>query len=103
MPQFMLVRSSMPLGLRHLAQPLEETPAVALEVERLIDAIIPQVIVQPADDLGTRGDRALVVRVDVVDVHGDVLGGGAGLLGLNAPWAPCAPSPIVPSPNSTIV
>jgi hypothetical protein len=23
--------------------------------------------------------------------------------GLNAPWAPCAPSPIMPSPNSTIV
>jgi hypothetical protein len=25
------------------------------------------------------------------------------LFGLNAPWAPCAPSPIMPSPNSTIV
>src|SRR5262252_5687658 len=80
MPQFVLTKSSTPLGLRHLAQPLEETPAVALGVERLIDAIIPQVIVQPANDLGTRGERALVVRVDVVDVHGDVLGGGAGPL-----------------------
>src|SRR5262244_1383079 len=80
MPQFRLGRSSMPLGLRPLAQPLAETPAVALEVERLIDAIIPQVIVQPADDLGTRSKRALVVRVDVIDVHGDVLGGGAGPL-----------------------
>jgi hypothetical protein len=25
------------------------------------------------------------------------------LFGLKAPWAPCAPSPIMPSPNSTIV
>src|SRR3984893_15935583 len=25
------------------------------------------------------------------------------LFGLNAPWAPCAPRPIMPSPNSTIV
>src|SRR5262245_1770733 len=80
MPQFMLVRSSMPLGLRHLAQPLEETPAVALEVERLVDAIVPQVIVQPAYNLGPRGDRALVVRVDVLDVHGNVLARSAGPL-----------------------
>src|SRR6266478_6018369 len=65
---------------RHLAQPLEEAPAVALEVERLVDAIVPQVIVQPAYDLGTRGERAMVVRVDVVDVHGDVLARGAGPL-----------------------
>src|SRR6267378_3803058 len=65
---------------RHLTQPLEEAPAVALEVERLVDAIVPQVIVQPAYDLGTRGERTLVVRVDVVDVHGDVLAGSAGPL-----------------------
>src|SRR5207244_6245058 len=37
-------------------------------------------IVQPADDLGTGGERALVVRVDVVDVHRDVLARGAGPL-----------------------
>src|SRR2546427_7421144 len=65
---------------RHLTQPLEEAPAVALEVERLVDAIVPQVIVQPAYDLGARGERALVVRVDVVDMHGEVLGRGAGPL-----------------------
>src|SRR5262245_30306807 len=46
---------------------------MALEVERLVDSVLPQVIVQTADDLGPRGDRALVVRVDVIDVHGDVL------------------------------
>ena len=45
-------------------QPLEEAPAVALEVERLVDAIVPQVIVQPAHDLCTRGECALVVRID---------------------------------------
>src|SRR5262244_3673103 len=61
-------------------EPLEETPAVALEVERLVDAILAQVIVQTADDLGTRRDRALVVRVDVIDVHGDVLRRGADRL-----------------------
>jgi hypothetical protein len=33
------------LGLWHLAQPLEEAPAVALEVECLVDAVVPQVIV----------------------------------------------------------
>src|ERR1700736_3905706 len=68
-----LAGPSAPLGLWHLAQPLEEAPAVALEVECLVDAIVPQVIVQPAHDLCTRGERALVVRIDVVDVHGDVL------------------------------
>src|SRR4029434_9610479 len=66
--------------VRRLAQPLEETPAVALEVERLVDAIVPQVIVQLTYDLGARGERAPVVRVDVVDVHGDVLARGAGPL-----------------------
>src|SRR5262245_20789901 len=54
-------------------EPLEETPAVAFDVERLVDAILAQVIVQTADDLSTRGDCALVVRIDVIDVHGDVL------------------------------
>src|SRR4029453_1194650 len=72
--------TSAPPGLRHLGQPLEETPAVALEVERLVDAIVPQVIVQPAYNLRSRGDRALVVRVDVVDVHDDVLARRAGRL-----------------------
>src|SRR5262245_65969302 len=39
-------------------EPLEEAPAVALEVERLVDAILAQVIVHMADDFGTRGDGA---------------------------------------------
>ena len=43
------------LLVRHLAQPLEETPAVALEVERLVDAIVLQVIVQA--DLRSRHPR----------------------------------------------
>src|SRR6266550_7895629 len=65
---------------RHLAQPLEEAPAMALEVECLVDAIVPQVIVQPAHDLCTRGERALVVYIDVVDVHREVLARGASPL-----------------------
>src|SRR4029077_18709091 len=67
-------------GMWQPAQPLEEAPAVAFEVECLVDAIVPQVIVQPAHDLCTRGERALVVRIDVVDVHGDVLARGASPL-----------------------
>src|SRR6266850_6226402 len=66
-------------GLRHLAQPLVEAPAVALGVERLVGtmrlvgAIAPDVVAQPVCDPCTRGDRALIVRIDVVDVHADVL------------------------------
>ena len=41
---------------------------MALEIERLVDAVVPQMVVQAADDLGARGDRALMMRVDVVDV-----------------------------------
>src|SRR5712691_871491 len=66
-------------SLRHLADPLVEAPAVALEVERLVGAmrlvgaIAPDVVAQPVCDPCTRGDRALIVRIDVVDVHADVL------------------------------
>src|SRR5439155_3278787 len=68
-----------PRGLRHLAHQLVEAPAVALEVERLVGAmrlvgaIAPGVVAQPVCDPCTRGDRALIVRIDVVDVHADVL------------------------------
>src|SRR5438445_2146876 len=65
-----------PIGLRHLAQPLVEAPAVALGVERLVGAmtfIAPEVVAQPVGDPSTGGDRALMVRIDVVDVHADVL------------------------------
>src|SRR2546426_12013611 len=68
-----------PLGLRHLADPLVEAPAVALEVERLVGAmrlvgaIAPDVVAQPVCDPCTRGNRTLIVRIDVVDVHADVL------------------------------
>src|SRR5207244_1385307 len=64
------------LGLGHLAQPLMEAPAVALGVERLVGAmtfIAPEVVAQPVGDPCTRGERALIVRIDVVDVHADVL------------------------------
>src|SRR5438093_3278641 len=65
-----------PLGRRHLAQPLMEAPAVAIGVERLVGAmtfVAPEVVTQPVGDPCTRGDRALMVRIDVVDVHADVL------------------------------
>jgi hypothetical protein len=48
-------------------QPLEEAPPVALEVERLVDAILPGVVVRPAVDPCTGGERALVMPIDVVD------------------------------------
>src|SRR4029434_10672096 len=41
---------------------------------------MPEGLVPPAYSSGPRGDRALVVRVDVVDVHGDVLARSAGPL-----------------------
>src|SRR5206468_228829 len=75
-----------PLGLRHLAQQLVEAPAVALEVERLVGAmrlvgaIAPGVVAQPVCDPCTCGDRALIVRIDVVDVHADVLALDAAVL-----------------------
>src|SRR5712692_469802 len=65
---------------RHLAHPLAEAPAVALEVERLVGANAPEMVAQPAGDPCTRGDRALVVRIDVGDVHADVLALDAGTL-----------------------
>src|SRR5688500_9811905 len=63
---------------RHLAQPLDEAPAVAFEVERLVGAIVRAMVVQPTGDLRTRLARTLVVRIDVVDVHADVVARGAG-------------------------
>src|SRR5437899_12130412 len=35
--------------------------------------IAPEVVAQPVGDPSTRGDRALIVGIDVVDVHADVL------------------------------
>src|SRR5918996_1028367 len=64
------------LGPWRLAQQLVEAPAVALGVERLVGAmtfIAPEVVAQPGGDPCTGGDRALIVRIDVVDVHADVL------------------------------
>src|SRR5436309_3402166 len=63
---------------RHLAQPLDEAPAVAFEVERLVGAIVRAMVVQRTGDLRTCLARALVVRIDVVDVHADVVARGAG-------------------------
>src|SRR5262245_52636446 len=77
-PLAMFMRVSSQLPLRRLVQPLEEAPAVALEVERLVDAILPRMVVRPAVDPCTGGARALVMRVDVVDVHADVLARAPG-------------------------
>src|SRR4029450_8839871 len=63
---------------RHLAQPLDEAPAVAFEVERLVGAIVRAMVVQRTADLRTCLARELVVRIDVVDVHADVVARGAG-------------------------
>src|SRR5258708_25148510 len=63
-----------------------EAPAVALGVERLVGAmrlvgaIAPDVVAQPGGDPCTRGDRVLIVRIDVVDVHADVLAHDAATL-----------------------
>src|SRR5690349_3944582 len=60
------------LGLRHLAQPLHEAPAVTLGIERLVRAN-RRLVVQPCGNSCTRRDRALVMRVDAVDGHAAVL------------------------------
>src|SRR5437879_13432681 len=65
---------------RYLAQPLDEAPAVALEVERLVGAVVRAMGVRRTRDLCTCGECALVVRVDVVDVHADVVARGTGRL-----------------------
>src|SRR5713101_9462987 len=64
---------------RYLAHPLKEAPAVALEVERLVGAIAGMAL-QPLCDPCTRGDRALVVRINIGDGHADVLALDAGTL-----------------------
>src|SRR6266446_1544633 len=66
-------------SLRYLAQLLEEAPAVALEIERLVGTMAG-VAVRPVRDPCTRGQRALVVGIDIGDVHADVLGLDAGTL-----------------------
>src|SRR5690606_36696547 len=48
--------------------PLDEHPAVALEVLRAV-AAPREAILDLAQDLRTGGDRAREVRLDVVDVH----------------------------------
>src|SRR5206468_12971749 len=66
---------------RHLAHPLVEAPAVALEVERLVAATAPGMVARSACDPCPGGARALVVRIDVGDGHADVLALDAGTLG----------------------
>src|SRR5436309_12681690 len=66
---------------RYLAQPLDEAPAVALEVERLVGAVVRAMVVRRIRDLCTCSECALVVRIDVVDVHADVVARGTGRLG----------------------
>src|SRR6266849_4880238 len=66
-------------SLRYLAQLLEEAPAVALEIERLVGTMAGMAV-RPVRDPCTRGQRALVVGIDIGDVHADVLGLDAGTL-----------------------
>jgi hypothetical protein len=61
--------------------PLDEAPAVTLEVERLVCAVVRAMSVQRTRDLCTCGERALIVRIDVVDVYADVVARGTGRLG----------------------
>src|SRR5262249_53488059 len=57
---------------RYLAQPLEDkAPAVALRIERLVG--VRARATRLLGDPGSRGERALVVRVDVGHGHADVL------------------------------
>src|SRR6185369_5112599 len=56
--------------------PLEKAPAMALDVERLVDAMLAK----PPGNLCPRAERALIVRIDVVHVHADVLALDAGTL-----------------------
>src|SRR5438132_11160030 len=65
---------------RYLAQPLDEAPAVVLEVQRLVGAVVRAMGVRRTRDLCTCGECALVVRIDVVDVHADVVARGTGRL-----------------------
>src|SRR5262249_6231089 len=70
-------------GARPLADPLMEAPAVALGVERLVGAmasIAPEVVAEPGGDPCPGGGGTLIVRIDVVDVHADVLALDAGSL-----------------------
>src|SRR5262245_6862622 len=75
-----LARIPAPLRLRHFAHALVEAPAMALQIERLVGPVAPELIAQPVGDAGAGGQRALVVRVDVVDVHTDVLALDPGAL-----------------------
>src|SRR5262245_43633060 len=60
---------------------MEEAPAVALEVERLVGANAPGFVVWLICDPRARGECLLVVGIDVGDGHADVLARGAGTLG----------------------
>src|SRR5437773_1971052 len=53
---------------------------MALGVERLVAAIARGMLAGLACDPSTRGERTLIVRIDVLDVHTDVLARGAGAL-----------------------
>src|SRR5688572_19362927 len=60
---------------------LDEAPAVALEVQRLVTAIARPMVAHRLGDLRTGGERTLVVRLDVGDGHAEVLARDAGALG----------------------
>jgi len=46
---------------------------MGLVAMRLVGPIAPGVVAQPVCDPCTGGDRVLIVRIDIVDVHADVL------------------------------
>src|SRR5262249_21265822 len=59
---------------RHLTQPLmDETPAVALGIERLVGAWLRAMAARLPRDPRTRGAAGLEVRLDVGDGHAEVL------------------------------
>src|SRR5207302_2873497 len=78
-------------------QPLDEAPAVALEVERLVGAVVRAMSVRRTRDLCTCGECALVVRIDVVDVHADVVARGTGRL-----WAERAVGALRADPDDAV-
>jgi hypothetical protein len=59
---------------------MEEAPAVALKVKRLVGANAPGFVVRLVCDPRARGECLLVVRIDVGDGHADVLARHAGTL-----------------------
>src|SRR5262245_28165199 len=80
-------------GLRHLVEPLPEAPAVALEVERLVAALTPDMVARSVRDPCAGSDRTLEVRLDVADLHADVLALDATAHGTDRAVGPLSADP----------